>query len=426
MLADHVATADLPDNCRVQSFAAGSQVARGARYVAALSQELLERPVAVVAHMAPVSRCFAAPLQEIVPGSAAAVVHAAGRRPGARNAERVVDVVLTVDRRSVRSARRRSARSVTASTPTRSRACRSARPPLRRLLGLGRYAPVKGWETAVRSARRAPRRDTDDSRAEADGRGPRASRALDALAAELGVDRRVTFGGEVSYAQVRSCSARRRRRQPDARKRSGQGGVRSSRVVPPRLRRLAGLRHAPPGIPALPSRRRGRARRPRARLRGRGGPELRDEVIDGHSVGRWADRVLQAACEAARALRLARALPVPLEGAQKRKWDAVASVVEHRCWQLRLRRRRRRTTHFRLVPERPLPRRPALLPPLPLRIARQLRRVSAGGRARPGHPRDGGVPARARLTGARRRSSSTCRATGTRRRGCTARRCGDC
>ena len=75
------------------------------------------------------------------------------------------------------------------------------RPPLRRLLGLGRYAPVKGWETALRALAELPEATlalhgpmlTDADRAEL----PR----LESLARELGVDDRVTFGGEVPYAR---------------------------------------------------------------------------------------------------------------------------------------------------------------------------------------------------------------------------------
>ena len=62
VLADRVDEAALPGNVRARSFAAPSQTARGARYLAALAPELLDRPVAVVAHMAPIYALLAAPL----------------------------------------------------------------------------------------------------------------------------------------------------------------------------------------------------------------------------------------------------------------------------------------------------------------------------------------------------------------------------
>ena len=62
VLADTVVPEALPENCRARSFAASSQAGRGARLLAALAPELTRRPVAVVAHMAPVYALIAAPL----------------------------------------------------------------------------------------------------------------------------------------------------------------------------------------------------------------------------------------------------------------------------------------------------------------------------------------------------------------------------
>jgi hypothetical protein len=62
VLADRVDASALPAGVRARSFAAPSQAARGARYLAALAPELVDRPIAVVAHMAPVFALLAAPL----------------------------------------------------------------------------------------------------------------------------------------------------------------------------------------------------------------------------------------------------------------------------------------------------------------------------------------------------------------------------
>ena len=62
VLADRIVPESLPDNCTGHSFAALTQAGRGARYLAALAPELVRRPVAVVAHMAPMYALLAAPL----------------------------------------------------------------------------------------------------------------------------------------------------------------------------------------------------------------------------------------------------------------------------------------------------------------------------------------------------------------------------
>jgi glycosyltransferase involved in cell wall biosynthesis len=202
VIGDSVVADALPANCRAKSFAATSQAGRGARYLAALAPELAQRPVAIVAHMSPVFAVLAAPLARPfrVPLLLWFTQQAGG--PTLQAAERVVDKLLTVDLRSVplRSAK---VRAVGHGIDVAALPCvPERRPPLRRLLGLGRYAPVKGWETALRALTELPDATlslhgpllTESDEAER----PR----LERLASELGVDARVTFGGEVPYAQV--------------------------------------------------------------------------------------------------------------------------------------------------------------------------------------------------------------------------------
>jgi glycosyltransferase involved in cell wall biosynthesis len=64
---------------------------------------------------------------------------------------------------------------------------------------------------------------------------------------------------------------------------------------------------------------------------------------------------------------------LPLAGAQKRKWDAVASVVEHRVLAAAAPGSPTNDEHFRLVGKAPLLDGPLFYLLLPLRIARQLR-----------------------------------------------------
>jgi len=202
VLADSFDPDALPENCVAHSFAAPTQAARGARYLAALAPELVRKPVAVLAHMSPIFALLAAPLARPlrVPLLLWFTQQAAG--PSLQIAEKVVDRILTVDERSV-PVRSPKVRGIGHGIDVAALPCvPERRPPLRRLLGLGRYAPVKGWETVLRALPDLPEATlalhgpmlTDVDRAEL----PR----LRSLARELGVDERVSFGEEIPYAEV--------------------------------------------------------------------------------------------------------------------------------------------------------------------------------------------------------------------------------
>jgi len=202
VLADSIDPDALPENCVAHSFAAPTQAARGARYLAALAPELVRKPVAVLAHMSPIFALLAAPLARPlrVPLLLWFTQQAAG--PSLQIAEKVVDRILTVDERSV-PVRSPKVRGIGHGIDVAALPCvPERRPPLRRLLGLGRYAPVKGWETVLRALPDLPEATlalhgpmlTDVDRAEL----PR----LRSLARELGVDERVSFGEEIPYAEV--------------------------------------------------------------------------------------------------------------------------------------------------------------------------------------------------------------------------------
>jgi glycosyltransferase involved in cell wall biosynthesis len=62
VLALGSAPSELPDNCRVVTFGAPTQLARGRNFAAALRKELRPRPRAVIAHMSPIYAVLAAPL----------------------------------------------------------------------------------------------------------------------------------------------------------------------------------------------------------------------------------------------------------------------------------------------------------------------------------------------------------------------------
>lgn len=101
VLADSALRAALPTNCRVKTFRAPTQAARGLRFVASLAPELARRrPIGVLAHMCPIYAILTAPLAR--PLGVPVVLwftHWRARRK-LEIAERVATRVLTVDETS--------------------------------------------------------------------------------------------------------------------------------------------------------------------------------------------------------------------------------------------------------------------------------------------------------------------------------------
>jgi glycosyltransferase involved in cell wall biosynthesis len=294
VLADSIDERALPDNCRACSFAAQSQAGRGARYVAALAPEVARRPLAIVAHMAPVFALLAAPLARPlrVPLLLWFTQQSAG--PALRAAERVVDRVLTVDTRTV-PLRSPKIRAIGHGIDVAALPCVSERrPPLRRLLGLGRYAPVKGWETVLRALPELPAATltlhgpmlTDADHAHR----PR----LEEIARELGVADRVSFGEEVAHAQVPQLLG-----LADALVNATHGNAADKVVYEAAASCLPVFAASPVFDTLLPEGLRFHGDYPSSlveRLRayaGGAGPDLRARVEAEHSVEHWADRVLE-------------------------------------------------------------------------------------------------------------------------------------
>ena len=296
VIADSFVPEALPDNCVAHSFAASSQAGRGARYVAALAPELVKKPVAVLAHMSPIYALLAAPLARPlrVPLLLWFTQQAAG--PSLKAAERVVDRILTVDGRSV-PLRSSKVRAIGHGIDVGTLTCVPERlPPLRRLLGLGRYAPVKGWETALRALTELPEATlvlhgpmlTDGDRAEL----PR----LRALARDLDVDARVSFGSEVPYAQVPQLFE-----LADAVVNATRGNAADKVVYEAAAACLPVFAASPVFDDFLPAQLRFHGDYPgslaeRIRdYRTGAGSELRERVQAEHSADHWAERVLEEA-----------------------------------------------------------------------------------------------------------------------------------
>jgi glycosyltransferase involved in cell wall biosynthesis len=211
-------------------------------------------------------------------------------------AERVVDVVLTVDARSV-PLHSDKIRAIGHGIDVAALPCvPERRPPLRRLLGLGRYAPVKGWETVVRALPELPE-------ATLTLHGPMLTDAdqehlprLETLAQELGVRERVTFGDAVAYSEVPHLLG-----LADALVNATQGNAADKVVYEAAAACLPVFAASPVFDGLLPEQLRFHGAYPgslAAKIRGYesgAGPVLRERVAAGHSVDRWAERVLEAA-----------------------------------------------------------------------------------------------------------------------------------
>lgn len=152
VLADHVVEGQLPTNCRVRLFGASTQVARGARFAAALNRELSPRPIAVLAHMVPLYAILAAPLTR--PRHVPLILWFTHWKVTRRlkMAERLATAVITVDRRSFPLDSRKVV-PIGHGIDMKAFSCvdREAGDRLR-VLALGRTSPAKGLETIVRAA----------------------------------------------------------------------------------------------------------------------------------------------------------------------------------------------------------------------------------------------------------------------------------
>jgi glycosyltransferase involved in cell wall biosynthesis len=296
VLADRVAPDALPVNARATSFAAPSQAARGVRYLAALAPELTRKPVAVVAHMAPVYALLAAPLARPLRIPLLLWFTQQGSGPLLDAAVRVVDTVLTVDKRSVPLASPK-VHAIGHGIDVAAIPCVPERtPPLRRLLGLGRYSPVKGWETALRALPDLPGTTLTLHGPQLTSADREHRPALERLAAELGVVERVSFGDAVSYAQVPQLFG-----LADAVVNPTHGNAADKVVYEAAAACLPVFAASPVFDTLLPDSLRFHGDYPGSlaeRIRtyaGGAGPALREQVEVAHGVERWAERVLEAA-----------------------------------------------------------------------------------------------------------------------------------
>ena len=295
VIADRIAPGALPENCRGASFAASTQAERGARYVAALAREVASRPRAILAHMAPVYAVLAAPFARPlrIPLMLWFTQQGSGRLLDV--AVRVVDTVLTVDERSV-PLRSRKVRAIGHGIDMETFECvAERRAPLHRLLGLGRYAPVKGWETVVRALVELPESTLALHGPMLTAADREHRPALERLARELGVRERITFGGAVGYEEVPRLFG-----LADAVVNATRGNAADKVVYEAAASCLPVFAASPVFDRLLPAELRFACDQPTSlaeRIRsydGGGRPALRAKVEAEHSVAHWADSVLEA------------------------------------------------------------------------------------------------------------------------------------
>jgi len=203
VLASSAATDALPSNVRFRSFAAPTQALRGLRFETELVREIARgRPDGFLAHMSPVYALLAAPLMR--PLRVPLLLWFTQQRGGANldRAARVVDVILSVDERSV-PLHTQKVRAIGHGIDTSFFSCApQANGGTLRLLSLGRYSDVKGHDVAVRALEHLPDAVLTVRGEEATANDVHVRARLVELVHELGLDDRVQLFGALPRSEV--------------------------------------------------------------------------------------------------------------------------------------------------------------------------------------------------------------------------------
>ncbi len=291
VLADRAVEGALPENCRTHLFGSVSRADRARRFLSSLNRELTPRPVAVVAHMVPRYAILAAPLTR--PRRVPLLLwftHWKASRT-LLLAERLSTAVVSVDSRSF-PLRSRKVVGIGHGIDTDAFACveRSTAGALR-VVSLGRISPAKGYETIARAVELAGAEleirgssSTAEERAERD--------RLEAAG--------LSVGGPIPYSEVPGLLARHDVLVNNMREGALDKVVYEAAatcmpvlasnsgfddVLSPELRFA---RHDPADLAE-------KLRRLAGADRNALGRELRERVEAGHSVERWAARLLEVA-----------------------------------------------------------------------------------------------------------------------------------
>jgi glycosyltransferase involved in cell wall biosynthesis len=271
---------------------------RGVRFEAALAAELRSRPVAVLAHMSPIYAALAGPLCRPLRVPLLLWYTQWHKSRVLVIAERVSNAVVTVDVRSFPL----SSRKVVATghgIDLEDFPCieRSNGRGLH-LLSLGRYSQAKGIDTVLRAVAMVPGVLLTHHGPALTPEEIRCRSELERLMEMLGVASRVSLQGPVPRSQVPQLLA-----SADALVNNMRGGAADKVVYEAGATCLPVFASNPIFEDLLPEQLRFPRRNVEAlagRLRGFGsldrrliGHQLRERVVRGHSVDRWAERVLQ-------------------------------------------------------------------------------------------------------------------------------------
>ncbi len=302
----------LPGNARFLGFSAPTQALRGGRFEAALAGTLLRgRPTALLAHMSPIYAVLAAPL--LRPLRVPLLLWFTQQRAGRslRRAERVVDAILSVDRRAVPLASPK-VRAIGHGIDTVEFACVEPGPRdgRLRLLSLGRYTEVKGHDVVLRALQRLVAEGLDAQLTvhgeEATANDAVVRRRLGELAAELGLGARARLLDALPRPQVPALLA-----ETDVLVNATHGPTADKVVFEAAACCVPAVAASPVFEALLPAALRFRdgdeaslaaAVRTAADIPSETRRELRRRVEASHSVGHWADAVLAAAATSRRAL----------------------------------------------------------------------------------------------------------------------------
>ena len=289
VLCDSAVPGVVPSNVTVHAFGAPTQVQRGVKFVAALAAELRPRPLGVVAHMVPLYAVLAAPLTR--PLRVPLVLwytHWKGHAV-VRAAEKLSTAVISVDSRSFPLPSRKL-HAIGHGIDVAEFPCSEAPPQgeTLRALVLGRYSPAKGLETIVHGAALA---GVHVEMHGSDAEFEEYKQGLEQLVRNVGAD--VELGGPVARADIPALFAR-----SDVLINNMRAGAPDKVVYEAAASCLPVLASNPVFDDLLPQELRfdrEDAAMLAEKLRGldrRRRPELRDVVVERHSVDHWADGVL--------------------------------------------------------------------------------------------------------------------------------------
>ena len=310
VLADGAVPGTLPDNCRVRLFASPLKVGRGLRFEAALAAELARRPQAVIAHMCPIYAVLASPLARPLGVRLLLWYTHWNATRTLRLAERLVTDVVSVDRRSFPLESSKVVATGHGIDLAQFDCASENRNGDFRLMALGRYSPAKGLETIVRGFKLALEGGLD-TRLVVHGPATTAQerthrQTVERLVQELGLERRVRLGHAVLRSEIPALFAgadalvnNMRAGAPDKVVFEACASCLPVVVSNPVFDELLDDLEPPLRFPreepaALAERLRALAAVPRE---GRSalGRVLRARVEERHSVGSWADRILEVA-----------------------------------------------------------------------------------------------------------------------------------